>query len=152
MKKAMMTIALVAFAGLAAWAYAPAKATFSTQDGRLMRVYIDGNLINKYPRQLVRAPRMRPGKHRVVVEVFGRRGRSIKSRKVIVLRPGMETRFNVRTRKRDVALYAVDTRSMRRDRYRHPDRYDYHRPKGHDRNRPVYQDDGYSCRVNPYRY
>ena len=139
-----MIIALVALPALASFGYAPSKATFSTDDGRLMRVYIDGYLINERPRQFVSVRRIRPGKHRVVLEVFGRRGRTIRSKEVIVLRPGLETRYKVRTRARRVALYRAGSRSLHRDRYGQR----RHSPYGN--RRPVYRDDGYSCRQDSW--
>ena len=144
MNRAMMIIALVALPALASFGYAPSKATFSTEDGRLMRVYIDGYLINQRPRQFVSVPRLQAGKHRVVLEVYGRRGRTLRTKDVIVLRPGLETRYKVRTRARRVALYKVGSRSLRAYNNR------YRRPSPYERRRPVYQDRGYSCSPDPW--
>ena len=122
-----MTIAIMALTGLMIYAYVPSKAVFTAQDGRGIRVFIDGRAINKYPRQFVSVNRIRPGKHRVTVELVGRRGRVLTKRQIIHLRPGFETRFNVeRTGRRHLAMYRVENRPRARRGYKQgPVRYDY---------------------------
>ena len=117
----------MALTGLMVNAYAPSKAVFTAQDGRGIRVFIDGRVINKYPREYVAVNRIRPGKHRVTIEFVGRRGRVITKRQIIRLRPGFETRFNIeRNGRRDVALYRVAHRPRNQRGYgRTPARYDY---------------------------
>ena len=75
----------MAFTGIMVNAYVPAKATFTSDEGRGIRVYIDGRMVNQYPRDFVVINRVRPGKHRVTVEYFGRRGRKLVKREVIAI-------------------------------------------------------------------
>lgn len=121
MKKVMIVMILVAFAEISLMGYTPSKATFSTHDGRSMRVFIDGKLINKYPRRFVSVANLRPGKHRVVLEVYNRRGKKIKARDRIVLRPGLETRFSVDLKgSNKLAIHRVGSGELDRHHRKYP--------------------------------
>jgi hypothetical protein len=50
------------------------KAIFSVNRGQTIKVFVDGRLINHYPQEEVKV-NMLPGKRRVKVKVFNRRGR-----------------------------------------------------------------------------
>jgi|GEM_PF-4196184 len=142
----------MALTGLMVSAYVPSKAIFTADNGKGIRVFVDGNLINNYPREFVTVNRLRPGKHRVTIEFIGRRGRVITKRQIIHLRPGYETRFSVeRQGRRHIALYRVAHQPRARRYNQAPVRYDYdgyeyQRQRQRQRNPQV-------CRVrDPYRY
>ncbi len=138
----------MALTGLMVNAYVPSKAVFTSDNGRGIRVFIDGRAINKYPQQFVSVNRIRPGKHRVTIEYIGRRGRVMTKREIIHLRPGFETRFNIeRNGRRHLALYRVAhrPRNYRAQNNRRGVRYDYY-GREYNRNPQV-------CRVrDPYGY
>lgn len=50
------------------------KAVFTARHGQLIKVFVDGHAINKYPQGKVKL-KMYPGKKRVKIKVFNRRGR-----------------------------------------------------------------------------
>lgn len=112
-----------------------ADATFKTNNGASMIVFIDGNRINSQPMNIVKLNKLYAGRHHVRIKVIGRRF-SREINRPIQLKKDHKTKFVVNSvgRRGNLQLVKVDEKPIHHNNYKpYPkkqNRYD-HREKCH---------------------
>lgn len=134
------------------------EATFTASEDRLIRVIMDGRVMNRAPQRHVRIRDIRPGEHQVQLQVFGRSGRRALVTDHVYLRRGYKSKFRIqRYRRNRLKLYQagiqpIDYRS--RDSWNNGygkskgKHYGKHKGNGNDHHR--YEDQDYSCGTNDH--
>jgi hypothetical protein len=100
----------------------PSKVKFTANGNRKMRVFLDNQLLNRRPTNFVFLEQLRPGRHVVRVEVYGRRGK-ITLQDVIFVRRGFESHFTLTRHGRNIRLVKAGMRPLGYDHYPVYDHY-----------------------------
>jgi len=88
------------------------RARISSEAKQKIRVVIDGHLVNRKPYYEVNVDYLKPGRHHVKVEVFGRHGRRV-VRDKIYLKNGFDNRFVVTHRHGSLGIFRTHIQPIR---------------------------------------
>jgi len=131
MKKGILTLVGLGMIVTQLMAYTYTEATFSASEDRMIRVIMDGRVMNWVPKRHVQLRDIRPGDHNVQLQVFGRHGRRALVNDQIYLRRGYKSKFRIqRYRRNRLKLYRAGVQPLhyRDSNYRD---YGYGKNKGY---------------------
>ncbi|MEM9328141.1 MAG: DUF4476 domain-containing protein [Bacteroidota bacterium] len=123
MRTIILIMALATLPTLTLAQHRAAVATFRSEGPFELRVFVNGEPLNRRPSRVVRSFPLRPGRHRVLVKAIGpRRVKTV--RQTLVVRPGTRPSFAVRSAGRGGPLYVekvyANRYPSRRDRFQEP--------------------------------
>lgn len=164
MKKVILTLVGIGMFAMQLMAYShDTEATFTASEDRMIRVIMDGRVMNRVPQRHVRIRDIRPGEHQVQLQVFGRSGRRALVTDHVYLRRGYKSKFRLqRYRRNRLKLYQAGIQPIdyrNRDNYygnkgkgKNKGKY-YGKHKGNGYGQHQHEDQGYSCGTNEqYKY
>ena len=162
MKKVILTLVGIGMFAMQLLAYSrDAEATFTASEDRVIRVILDGRVMNRVPQRHVRLSDIRPGEHQVQLQVFGRGGKKALVTDHVYLRRGYKSKFRIQRHRRNrLKLYRAGIQPInnwRRDRYKWDNGYGKHKNKNKhgkhkEHRRDHYDDDYQSCGSNHNHY